>query len=164
MSYPFDSVPPLGEEAPSSKAILAETVVVGTFAGKLHVDWDQNASVTPLGQLPFFIQFLKLGGRFDPWINDCPLYYQSNNAPDKTDVLGSLFLSVLSGHKRYAHITSLMNDQVNSRLLGMKKIVSDDSARRALHRIDEDDGIRWLQTHLQSCYETFAENRLDTGR
>jgi len=26
-----------------------------------------------MGQLPFFIQFLKLGGRFDPWVNDCPL-------------------------------------------------------------------------------------------
>jgi DDE family transposase len=95
---------------------------------------------------------LKLGGRFDPWVDDCPLYYQSNNAPEKIDVLGSLFLSILSGHKRYAHITNLMSDRVNSKLLGMNKVVSDDSARRALHKIDEQKGVDWLEDHLFSCY------------
>lgn len=69
--------------------------------------------------ITFFIQFLKLGGRFNPWVKDCPLHYQSNNAPKKIDVLGSLFLSILSGHRRYAHITNLMSDRVNSELLGM---------------------------------------------
>ncbi|MFK5986336.1 MAG: hypothetical protein QM479_13065 [Pseudomonadota bacterium] len=113
------------------------------YAGKVHVEWDQDAAVTPIGQLPFFIQFLKLGGRFDPWIKECPLYYQSNNAPQKIDVLGSLFLSILSGHKRYAHITNLMSDRVNSELLGMSKVVSDDSARRGLKKIPEMSGIKW---------------------
>jgi hypothetical protein len=56
------------------------------------------------------IQFLKLGGRFDPWVEDCLLTYQSNNALEKVDVLGSLFFSILSGHKRYAHITNLLSD------------------------------------------------------
>ncbi|WP_198265211.1 hypothetical protein [sulfur-oxidizing endosymbiont of Gigantopelta aegis] len=50
-------------------------------------------------------------------------------------MLGSLFLSILSGHKRYAHITNLMSDRVNSELLGMSKVVSDDSARRGLKRL-----------------------------
>ena len=68
-------------------------------------------------------------------------------------MLGSFLLSILSGHNRYAHMTALRNDQVNSQLLGMRKVVGDDSARRALKRIDEDDGIDWLQTHLQRCYE-----------
>jgi hypothetical protein len=44
----------------------------------------------------------------------------------------SLLLSILAGHNRYAHITSLMGDTVNSTLMGMTKVVSDDSARRAL--------------------------------
>jgi len=49
-------------------------------------------------------------------------------------VLGPLLLSVLSGHIRYAHLTTLACDQVNPPLLGrdMDKGVSDDSARRAL--------------------------------
>ncbi|MCN4144820.1 MAG: transposase, partial [Thiohalomonas sp.] len=94
-----------------------------------------------MGQLSFFIQFLKLGGRFDSCLSDCPLHYRSNNAPKKVNVLGSLFLSILSGHNRYAHITNLMSDQVNSRLLGMTKVVSDDSARRGLNKIEEKAGI-----------------------
>ncbi len=153
MAFPFKTDHPAGEIPLVNKNVLSESIEVDTFAGKLHVEWDQNAAVTPMGQLPFFIQFLKLGGRFDPWVEDCPLYYQSNNAPEKRDVLGSLFLSILSGHRRYAHITNLMSDQVNSKLLGMNKVVSEDSARRALHKINEASGISWLQHHLQSCYE-----------
>ena len=124
-----------------------------TFDGKVRVEWDPDASVSPLGQLPFFIQFLKAGQRFEPWVDDCPLTYQSNNAPDKRDVLGSFLLSILSGHTRYAHIASIANDTVNTQLLGMKKVVSDDSARRALQKMDEYQGIGWLQEHLYSCYE-----------
>ncbi len=144
---------PKGEEPPAIKNSLVGAVQVDTYAGKLQVEWDANAAVTPLGQLPFFIQFLKLGGRFDPWVDDCPLHYFSNNAPEKIDVLGSLFLSILSDHRRYAHITNLMSDRVNSKLLGMSKVVSDDSARRALKKIGEEPGIAWLQEHLHSCYE-----------
>ena len=144
---------PTGEELSAIKKGVVGAVQVDTYAGKLQVEWDADAAVTPLGQLPFFIQFLKLGGRFDPWVDDCPLHYFSNNAPEKIDVLGSLFLSILSGHRRYAHITNLMSDRVNARLLGMNKVVSNDSARRALKKIDEKQGIGWLQTHLYSCYE-----------
>jgi hypothetical protein len=32
-------------------------VPVDTFAGRIHVEWDHNAVVTPMGQLPF-IEFL----------------------------------------------------------------------------------------------------------
>ncbi len=66
-----------------------------------------------------------------------------------TDVLGSFLLSILSGHNRYSHMTTLIGDGVNSRLFGMKKVASDDSARRAMKRIDEKEGIAWLQHHLQ---------------
>ena len=143
---------------PEGDLILSETsdillpLDVDTFDGKARVEWDPDASVSPFGQLPFFIQFLKVGQRFEPWVDDCPLFYQSNNAPDKRDVLGSFLLSILSGHTRYAHIASITNDTVNTQLLGMKKIVSDDSARRALQKIDEEKGIEWLKTHLNSCY------------
>src|SRR5450759_964866 len=90
---------------------------------------------------------------FEPWVDECPLLYASNNAPKKVNGLGSFLLSILAGHNRYAHITSLMGDSVNSKLLGMTKVVSDDSARRALGKIDEEDGVRWLQDHLSYCYK-----------
>ena len=142
-----------GDQDLPLKNPLSSAIEVDTYAGKVHIEWDQDAAVTPIGQLPFFIQFLKLGGRFDPWVQNCPLYYQSNNSHEKVDILGSLFLSILSGHTRYAHLNNLMSDRVNPKLLGMNKVVSEDSARRALRRINEDAGIEWLQEHLQSSYE-----------
>lgn len=128
-----------------------------TYGGKLQVTWDENAQVTPLGQLSFFIQYMKLGNLFEPFVNDCPLKYESNNAPKKTDLLGSILLSVLSGHTRYAHIATLQSDSVNAQLLGMKKIVSDDSARRGLKKIDEIAGVSWLQKHLNYCYSPLLD-------
>lgn len=43
-------------------------LLVDTYGGMVHVEWDPNAAVTSLGQLPFFIEFLKLGGLFDSWV------------------------------------------------------------------------------------------------
>ena len=36
-----------------------ERLPVETFGGRVHVEWDPESSVTPLGQLAFFIEFLK---------------------------------------------------------------------------------------------------------
>jgi hypothetical protein len=143
----------MGEAISAENERCNAPIAVDTFDGKIHVEWDPTAAVTPIGQLPFFIQFLKVSGLFERWVEQSPLRYRSNNAPQKRDVLGSFLLSILSGHNRYAHMTSLLNDRVNSRLLGMRKVVSDDSARRALNRMDESDAVSWLQTHLQRCYE-----------
>ena len=153
MVLPPKPLHPMGERILAEEHPLSKAIEVETFAGKVHVEWDPTAAVTPIGQLPFFIEFLKLGHRFDPWVEDCPLHYLSNNAPQKVDVLGSLFLSILSGHTRYAHMTAIRGDSVNTKLLGMSKVISDDSAIRALKRMDEAAAIEWLQRHLQSCYE-----------
>src|SRR5512147_2326074 len=110
---------PAGER--SSVEYLPEAVglCADTFGGRVHVEWDPTAAATPLGQLPFFVEFLKLGGLFDPWVADCPLMLRSPNAPAKRDILGTLLLAVLAGHQRYAHITGLRGDAVNAALLGM---------------------------------------------
>src|SRR5271165_7095854 len=89
---------------------------------QLEVEWDHEAAMTPLGQLPFFIDFLKSAGLFDAFVADCPLRYVSPNAPGKRDVLGAAMLSMLAGHRRYAHIAALRCDAVLPDLLGMKKI------------------------------------------
>jgi len=141
------TIHPTGETEISLKKREIASLVADTFDGKIHIEWDPQAQVTPLGQLPFFFFFLKVGHLFEPWVEDCPLRYASNHAPKKINVLGSFLLSILAGHTRYAHLTSLMGDTVNARLLDMTKVISDDSARRALYKIDEADGIRWLQNH-----------------
>ena len=115
-------------------------VDLDSFFGPVRVEWDHEAALTPLGQLPFFIHFLKASGLFDVLVADCPLRYRSPNAPERRDVLGTTMLSMLAGHKRYAHIAALRCDAVLPELLGMKKIVSEDAIRRAFKAIDETEG------------------------
>src|SRR5512138_3975939 len=76
------------------------SVIADTFAGRVYVEWEagERAAMTPLGQLPFFIEYLKQGGLFDSWVAGCPLYLTSPNAPSKRDILGTVMLSVLAGH------------------------------------------------------------------
>lgn len=123
-------------------------VAVDTFAGRIHVEWDPDAAVTPMGQLPFFIEFLKVSGLYDAFVADCPLRYTSSNAPNVRDVLGTILLSILAGHKRYAHITTIRCDRVNPELLGMKGVVSEDSVRRGLANMAEDEALTWVDDHL----------------
>ena len=89
-----------------------EGMAVDTPGGRIHVQWDQAASATPNAQLTFFAEFLAATGVYDTWVNTCPLNYTSPNAPGKKDVLGTWLLSMLAGHRRYAHITALRGDAV----------------------------------------------------
>lgn len=128
-----------------------------TFAGKVQFRWVPEAEVSSLGQMPFFIEYLKTSGVFEEWVNDCPLGYTSPNAPQKRDVLGTILLAVLAGYWRYAHINALRGDGVNPGLLGMTKVASEDSVRRALSAMKEEETEPWLQKHLQASYEPLLE-------
>ena len=125
-------------EAQTARNQPAESVSsLDTFAGKVHVKWAPEATVRSLGLMPFFIEFLKTSGLFDKWVEDCPLHYSSGNAPGKRDVLGTLVLSVLAGHWRYAHINAIRADGINPELLGMSGVASEDSVRRGMKAMDE---------------------------
>lgn len=142
-------------KAPSKTNNLLDKNVrlpVDTFGGRVHVEWDPQAAVTPLGQLAFFIEFLKLGNLFDSWVEDCPLKSEGPNAAPVRDILGTLLLAVLAGHTRYAHITALRCDGINPGLLGIEKMVSEDTLRRAFLNVEEKGAIIWLQKHLYKCY------------
>jgi hypothetical protein len=143
---------PKGEAEKGALVPHRGPVAVDTFAGKVHVEWDPQAAVTPLGQLVFFAQYLKASGLFDPWVEGCPLRLRSPNAPPVRDVLGTVVLSILSGHQRYAHINGLRGDGVNPGLLGMSQVVSEDSVRRNLGKLDEAKENERLQQHLQRIY------------
>ena len=86
---------------------------------------------------------------FDGWVADCPLTFCSPNAASKRDLLGTVLLSVLSGHNRYAHITMLRCDAVNLRLLG----ISGERGRGTPWPGEDRRSGRtgWLQTHLDYC-------------
>ena len=143
--------------APAAPAPLPDRLAVDTFGGRVHVEWNPHAPVTPMGQLVFFAQFLQTSGLFDQWVEDCPWVYSSPNAPAVRDVLGTVALSILAGHHRYAHVTALRGDTVNTGLLGMSQIVSEDSVRRALAkgRADEESKkaiAAWQEKHLLASY------------
>ena len=129
----------------------AEAVIADTFGGRVHVEWDEAAAVTPLGQLPFFVEFLKQTGLFDAWVAGSPLRFTSPNAPAKRDVLGTALLGVLAGCWRYAHLTALRGDVVNPQLLGMRGVVSEDAVRRGLRSISPSAGEEWMCEHLLHC-------------
>jgi hypothetical protein len=121
---------------------------VQTMAGRVQVRWETDSAATPMGQLAYFIEFLNLTGLWSRWVESCPLNYTSPNAPTRAEVLGTWMLSILAGHRRYAHVTAIRCDGINPGLLDMHKVISEDALRNALKRVPEDAGTTWLETHL----------------
>ena len=133
---------------------------VATPGGVFQVRWDDSASASALGQLAFFGQFLEVSGLFQRWVESSPLEYTSPNAPEVRDVLGTWFLSILDGQRRYAHINGLRGDEVAPEILAMARIVSDESLRRALKALapyiddvsTEEERLK-LQTQQVHCLD-----------
>ena len=122
---------------------------VQTMTGRVQVRWDAESTATPMGLLANVVEFLTLTWRWSRWIESRPLTYNNSpNGPTKADVIGTWLLSILSGHKRYFHVTAIRCNGVNPGLLGMGKVISEDALRNALKRIREIEGIAWLGAHL----------------
>ena len=150
----------MGEAKKRGVAAVQEALValgVETIGGHVQVRWNQREAATPFGQMAYFAEFLNLTGLYRRWIESCPLRFASPNGSKIADILGTLFLSVLSGHWRYAHIAALRADAVSAAVLGMDTVVSEDTVRRALSAMEEAAGISWLQEHLSDLdYELRA--------
>lgn len=124
-----------------------------TNNGTFEYTWDDDVAISSHGYLPFFAQYLKEAELFSGWVADCPLEYTSNNAPEVKDILGTVMLSVMSGHTRYSHMQSLYGDPVATELLGLNKIVSHDSVQRGLAKMESHAAEKWLQEYLLKSYE-----------
>ena len=144
---------PTGDLPSVVEAVADGPVVVDTYLGSVHVEWDPEASVTPLGHFAFFVEYLKASGRFDALVADCPLDYTSGNAPAVRDVVGTALLGILAGHCRYAHLSALRGDSVSPALLGMSRVMSEDAVRRGLAKIEAAAGEVWLHRHLKATVE-----------
>ena len=121
-----------------------------TPGGRFYAEWDDQAPVTREGSLIFFFQFLEAGGRWEHFFGNCPLTYTGNRGSGAKNVMGTVLLSVLCGHWRYAHINGIRGDGVNPGLLGMSGTVSEDVVRLAMYRIDEAAGLDWLSSQILS--------------
>ena len=154
---------PAGERAVPVRAAVRAAEKVDTFGGTVHVEWDPDAATPPLGHLAFFAEYLKVSGRFDALVADCPLHYRSPNAPSKRDVLGTVLLSVLAGQWRYAHITALRGDGVNATLLGMSKVASEDFGSSGPGADRGGGGCRLAARPSRRHGAAFAERALGSG-
>lgn len=119
-----------------------------TPGGRFYAEWDDESPVTREGQLIFFFQFLHAGGRWEQFLKNCPLHYSGNRGSGALNVMGTVLLSVLCGHWRYAHVNAVRGDGINPGLLGMDKTVSEDVVRLAMKRIDEAEGLDWLSSQV----------------
>jgi len=146
---------PRGEH---SLAKIRSALAFNTLGRRFHVEWDPDAAVTPLGQLVFFSQFLATAGLFRDWVQDCPVSYTSPNAPSLNDLLGTLTLAILAGQHRYAHVTALRADGVNPAGLGMSKVCSEDSVRRAFAEQEPEPLAHWQHKHLRAAWEPALEH------
>ena len=133
--------------------LVTPVQAVETFGGKVLVRWDPDAAVTSFAPVTYFIEFLKANGLWQKWVEDCPLSYRSGNAPPKQDILGTILLSVLAGHKRYAHVTTIRSDSVLPGLLAMERVRSEDAVRRAFLKGDSQAYANWLHQHLDHSYQ-----------
>ncbi len=122
-----------------------------TPGGRFYAEWDDEVPVTREGQLIFFFQFLQAGGRWEDFLQDCPLQYTGNRGSGAVNVMGTVLLSVLCGHWRYAHINAVRGDGINPGLLGMRSTVSEDAVRMAMARIEETAGLDWLSSRIVGC-------------
>ena len=123
---------------------------VRTPGGVVEVRWDERGTATAMGQLAFFAEYLEATGLFEGWLRTCPLKYSSPNAPALVDVLGTWMLWILDGHCRYAHVGALRGDGVATHILGMNKVISDDSLRRALGDMAPEPQARHSQEQRQA--------------
>ena len=126
---------------------------LNTPLGVIHCDKDHGSPITMHGYLPHFAQYLHESGQLEDFVNSCPLFYKSNNAPAVKDVLGTTVLSILSGHKRYCHATSLYDDNIAAELLGMDKIVSHDSLMRGIDKMNPESVDHWIRESYRKIYE-----------
>ena len=58
-----------------------EAMRVRTPGGVFSVRWDERGSATALGQLAFFAEYPETSGRFEAWLESCPLSYTRPHAP-----------------------------------------------------------------------------------
>ena len=59
---------------------------------------------------------------------------ERSNTPDVRDVVGTTVLAIVCGFTRYVHINRLRNDTALAALLGLGRIVCEDSVRRRFLR------------------------------
>lgn len=130
---------------------------VETMGGPMQVSWEEDPGITPHGMLTYFFEFLHVSGLWEEFVEQCPLRYTSPNAPSKAEILGTILCGVLSGHRRYAHISGMRGDPVLPQLLGIERLRSEDSIRRAFANQEEAALTLWMDQQTDKSFAALLE-------
>ena len=122
------------EAAVVDQAIESQEHRIKTAGGHFQVRWDENGTASALGQLAFFAEFLEESGLFERWVQSCPLFYTSPNAPGVQDILGTWLLSM---GRLTALATRLPHIDADQRLA-------------AINSLSEEDRTTWEIMHHRS--------------
>ena len=107
--HPSQHVHPQGESLHQASPVSSSPISVDTYGGRVHVEWDPQAAVTLLGQLPFFIEFLKTADLFAPWVRGLPVDLPESQCPSSRRsswdrvALNSLRASLVCPHHDDSH-------------------------------------------------------------
>jgi len=151
-----ESLHPLGEQN-SEPVQYPGPHRVETPGGPVQVHWEEDPGISPHGMLTYFLEFLQISGIWEEFVEKCPLSYTSPNAPTKAEILGTILCGVLSGHRRYAHITGMRGDTVLPKLLGIERLRSEDSIRRAFANQDEEALTLWMDLQTGKTFDALLE-------
>jgi hypothetical protein len=117
---------------------------VDAFGGSVEVHWEPAPAATRHGLLAYFLDFFKTRNTWTEFVDSCQLIYYSPNAPLTDEVLATILYSILTGQRRYSHITEHRGDSVMAGLFGVATFRSEDSVRRAFEDADEHAITAWI--------------------
>lgn len=114
-----------------------------TYGGNVRLCPTDDA-LTPYGGLVPWGAFQKQTGLLEALAATCPVERSSPNAAPVYDVLTSFGLTVLCDGRRFAHVQRLREDPTVNELFGLERVVSDDTLRRFMASVPEDEGAAWV--------------------
>ncbi len=122
-----------------------------TYGGNVRLCPTADA-LTPLGGLVPWAAFQKQSGLMERLAATCPVERTSPNAAAVYDVLTSYGLTVLCDGRRFAHVQRLREDPTVNQLLGLQRVVGDDTLRRFMASVPEDQGAAWVAGAAQRLW------------
>lgn len=114
-----------------------------TYAGKVTVEATDEA-MTPFGGIVPWTAFVKKTRIFETLAATSPVVRTSNNALSPYDILTSFSLTTLCDGTHFSDVNRLRHDPAIPEILGMKRVVGDDTIRRFFKSINIEDARKWI--------------------
>ena len=133
-----------------------ESFVFPTAGGTVRLSATGDA-LTPYGGLVPWSAFVRRCGMIEALAESCPVQRRSGNASKVYDVLQSFVLTALCDGRRFVHVNRLREDPAVCELLGMERVVGDDSIRRLFAEVSPEQGAHWVAKAAEPIWRALPE-------